>query len=354
MLISSTQKAPKFIYFIGIDVSKNTLDYAVIHEKQQFLFHRQAENTPTAIIAFVSDLKQLPRFKFRQAIFCMEHTGFYCNHLLQVLKKFKAHIVVDNPLHMKRSFGLIRGKNDKTDAIRIAEYAQKNKDHLRMWDHRRPVIAQLANLFTTRSRLLAVSVALKVGIGEQSGFVTKEIQRLSFTVCESSIKAIAADLEKVSAALEQLIESDSQLKRLVSRITSVCGVGLITAIQIIISTNEFQVIKDPKKFASYAGVAPFETSSGLAVRKSKTSAFANKKVKSLLHACAVSAVRYDPEIRAYYQRKTGEDGKPKMSAYNAIRYKLILRIFACVNQDRDYQKKYKREVPSLTAADPVG
>jgi transposase len=72
------------------------------------------------------------------------------------------------------------------------------------------------------------------------------------------------------------------------------------------------------------------------------SQFANKKVKTLLHICAVSALRFDPELKAYFERKTKTEGKPKMAVINAIRYKVVLRIFACLNQDRVYKKGYIR------------
>jgi hypothetical protein len=76
----------------------------------------------------------------------------------------------------------------------------------------------------------------------------------------------------------------------------------------------------------------------------------NKKVKSLLHLCALGALRNVPEIRSYYLRKI-EEGKPAMLVINAIRFKLILRIFACINQDRCYVDR--NELPMLSANNAV-
>ena len=117
---------------------------------------------------------------------------------------------------------------------------------------------------------------------------------------------------------------------------------MVTAVQIVITTNEFRDIKEPKKFACYAGVAPFPMESGGMIKRSRVSQIANKKMKSLLHICAMSAVSKPGEIRDYYKRKTQVEGKPKMSALNAVRNKLISRIFACVIEDRPYTKEYKR------------
>jgi poly(3-hydroxyalkanoate) synthetase len=66
---------------------------------------------------------------------------------------------------------------------------------------------------------------------------------------------------------------------------------------------------------------------------------ANKNIKTLLHMAALVAIQMKGEMREYYNRKVSE-GKNKMSVLNAIRNNLILRIFACVNQNREYEKNY--------------
>ena len=65
------------------------------------------------------------------------------------------------------------------------------------------------------------------------------------------------------------------------------------------------------------------------------SPLANRKMKALLSNCATVAVRYDPELKVYYQRKLKE-GKAKMSALNAVKAKLINRVFATVNRGTKY------------------
>jgi hypothetical protein len=63
-------------------------------------------------------------------------------------------------------------------------------------------------------------------------------------------------------------------------------------------------------------------------------------MKTLLSLGANSAIQHCHEIKLYYQRKLDE-GKNKMSVINAVRNKLISRIFACVIQERNYQKIYQ-------------
>src|SRR6185295_12306252 len=98
----------------------------------------------------------------------------------------------------------------------------------------------------------------------------------SLKLCQNSLNAISSDIATTNAQIDLLVDSDQRLKRLMQIITSVPGVGRITAIQIIISTNEFRDINDPKKFACYAGVAPFVKESGIFKGKGRVSSIANK------------------------------------------------------------------------------
>lgn len=333
--------AKKFTYFIGIDVSKNELDYAVI-QGETFLFHLEGKNSPADILLFVGELKKLPKFTISKALFCMEATGFYCNHLLNNLCKLKANIWLENALQIKKSLGLVRGKNDKDDSVRIAAYAQKNYREAKLWSPGRPVVLELKQLVALRSRMLNLSMAIRTPLKEQTSFVKKTLVKQNKQLCKHSSEAVLADLLKIESRIEMVINADPNLKRLKYLITSVPCVGPVTAVQIICSTNEFTVIRDPKKFACYAGVAPFKTESGVISGRARVSHYANKRIKSLLHICAMNASRHDEELRLYYDRKTKADGKHQMSVINAIRYKLILRVFACVNQNRPYSKNFER------------
>jgi transposase len=334
------KRIKKYTYFIGIDISRNKLDFAVFQEKK-FLFHAEIQNENKEILALVARLKEIPAFRLSQAVFCMENTGFYGNHLLNILAKLKASIVQEHPLKIKKSMGISRGKDDKTDAIRIADYAWKNRTELKLWRPKRAVLEELADLMALRNRLLGVALILKTPQKEKKNFIKTTAHRKTVGICEASIKAITTDLLEIEQEIKSVISTDEYLTRLMQVITSVPFVGFITAINIIICTNEYKDITDPKKFACYAGIAPFPNESGTIVRKYRVSHMANKKMKALLHVCAVGAATRDAELNVYYKRKLDE-GKPKLSVFNAVRYKLVLRVFACLKQDRLFTKHYQR------------
>lgn len=327
-------------FFIGIDVSKNTLDFTVLKDKELLLQYR-GSNDVSGIKLFWDQLRSQKDFHLKQVLFCMEHTGIYNQHLLQELYAKGAAICLQSSVHIKLSAGLQRGKNDKIDSLRIAQYAYKNRHELKLWQPKRQIIEQLKHLTGLRTRLLNAKKQLSTALGELTCFdagSAKDVKQL----CGTSLKALKDDIKKVEDQLDQVIISDAYLKRLFKIITSIKGIGKITAAEMIVCSNEFKDITEPKKFACYAGIAPFEHSSGSSIRqRTRVSHYANKTMKTLLHMSAIVAITYNEELRTYYQRKVAEN-KNKMLVINAVRNKLIWRVFSCVKANREYENNYQR------------
>jgi transposase len=144
----------------------------------------------------------------------------------------------------------------------------------------------------------------------------------------------------VEKKIKTLIKEDDSLKHLFSLVTSVDGVGEVVFCEMVIATNEFKLFNCPRKFACYSGVAPFEHTSGTSIRGgTRVSHLANKQMKKLLHMAALSVVSGKGEMAQYYHRKV-EQGKNKMLVLNAVRNKIIHRVFACVRDNRKYEKIY--------------
>jgi transposase len=333
----------EFEFFIGIDVSKNELDFSV-QQGRNFLFHLEVINEPDAIKALVKEISKLPGYNLASTVFCMEHTGIYSNHLLSCLYKIKANICLESATQIKRSLGNLRGKNDKVDSMRIAAYAYKNRDELRLWAPKREEIEQLAHLSSTRSRLIKAMKMLKTPLKEYGSFVKRKTSKQNIDVCKKALDGIENSLEQVEKAITNIINADPELKRLFTLVTSVVGIGKVTAVQLIVTTNEFKDINNAKSFACYSGIVPYLQESGIFKGKGRISHMANKKVKTLLHMAALVAIQYNDELKHYYERKVNVEKKNKMSVINAIRNKLVQRIFSCVNQNRKYEKNYLRLV----------
>jgi transposase len=329
----------KFKYFIGIDVSKQTLDFTVLKDVDK-IFHLQTENSYAGIKTFIKKLKAIDSLKLEECLFCLEHTGIYNNPLLEYFEKHKCNVCLESAVHIKQSSGLMRGKNDKIDSYRISLYAYRNRDNLKLWQPKREIIKKLKSLAVTRDRLINAKKQLETALKEGEKYTGRPEQKLYENCCKNSIMGLKKDLHFTEKQIKKIILEDERLNELFNIITSVPGIGIVTATEVIVSTNEFKDIKEGKKYACYSGVAPFGYSSGTSIRgKAKVSNMANKHVKKLLHMAALSAIIYNKELKAYYERKVAE-GKNKMAVVNAIRNKLIHRIFSCVRENRKYEETY--------------
>jgi transposase len=119
------------------------------------------------------------------------------------------------------------------------------------------------------------------------------------------------------------------------------GAGEQTSVYLIITTKGFTAFKNWRQFACYSGVVPFEYSSGSSIKeRTKVNHMADKKIKSLLQMYAMTALKYDPQIKEYYNKKKDE-GKNSMLVLNNIRCKLVSGVFAVINRETPYINTYK-------------
>ncbi|WP_231492197.1 transposase [Pedobacter sp. Leaf170] len=335
-----TKQIGKIRYFVGIDVSKLTFNYCLRYGGNNVL-NGKAGNNVESIKEFIATLKEIPEFKLGQAIFGLEVTGVYGLTLMNTLSKMRAKVVVEPAIKIKNSLGIVRGKNDKLDAARITRYLIKNLQELKLWTPRRLIIDELDSLSTMRDRIVKVNSMLNVPLDEDEGFINKQISDNNRKLCAPTISNCQQLMLDIDARIFTTWKNDERCNRLMQIMLSVKGIGSVTALAILIQTNEFKSITTARQFASYCGVAPFEYNSGTSVKRiSRVSSMANKYVKSLLHNCVRSCIGFDPEIKAYYKRRVEVDKKNKMTVMNAIKFKLLCRVFACVRTDRMYEEGY--------------
>jgi transposase len=254
-----------FCYFIGIDIAKDTLDWAV-YTQQGLQLSTHTSNTLAGIKAALAEFKALPDWNPKQAVFCMEHTGIYNAHLLELLYELKLPIWLESSLQIKQAGGMQRGKTDKVDAQRIAQYAYRFRDQMRLWEPPREVMQRLSFLSNTRQRLNQAYNLLAVPVAEQDTFVNRSLQKALKGNVKKSLMALKEEQKSVELQITQLIETDARLKELFDLMVSVPGIGPVIATELLITTNEMQTISDPKKLACHAGVAPFEYRSGSSIR----------------------------------------------------------------------------------------
>ncbi|WP_086478598.1 IS110 family transposase [Arenibacter amylolyticus] len=317
----------------GIDISKDTLDYCGLDkENVQVKFKGVLDNNSRAISNWLEE------FDKNTTVFALEHTGHYGSALISCLSKKGFVLYLITPLDLKKSLGIQRGKSDAKDAYRIAEYAIVKSHKLTPYRLPSKNLRTLKALITARERYVKMSVQVQNSLKANEilnrtldvKMLIKE-ERKHYGFLQKSIKKIDSEMQKI-------IEADHELKRIYKKVTRIIGVGPVIATKCIVETDNFTKFDNPRKFSCHCGLAPFPHQSGSSIRgKTRTHFMRDKTLKAILTKGAISAVQHDPQLKAYYNRKTKE-GKHHMSVINAVANKLVLRIFAVAKREEPFVK----------------
>ena len=191
---------------------------------------------------------------------------------------------------------------------------------------------QLKLLFTEREKVIRALHLLESTM-EASGFIPKEVLQPIKKINAFGIRSLEKMILQLELKIKETISSCETIKKQEELICSIPGVGPQTALYLIIATKGFKAFENCRQLACYAGVAPFEYSSGSSIKgRTKVNHLADKKMKSLLYMCAMNAKKCDKEFSEYYSRKV-EQGKPKMLVLNNISCKILGRVFAVINRE---------------------
>jgi transposase len=322
--------------FIGIDISKETFDVVLLQQGKEPT-HEVFENSVPGCKRFLKWLSKR-NVDSQNCLVCAEHTGMYVNIVAAVLTKNNVPLWLEMSYRIIRSSGIQRGKSDKIDALRIAQYAERHQDQAVLYTPKDAVITKISSLLKLRDKLVRSKASLLRTVNEYKSF-DKEVARILAENQRRTTKAMEKDIAAVDHQIDNLIKSDESYAKLFNQVSSVSGVGKVTALTLICYTNAFTSFENPRQLACYCGVVPFEHTSGKSVKgRPRVHYMANKNLKQLLHMCALSASRNDIELHSYYTRKVSE-GKSKMLVLNNIRNKIVHRICACVREDRIFETR---------------
>jgi len=318
-----------FMQVYGIDLSMEKFDVNFIDAKGKER-NREVKNGVVSISKFLSTVP-------KGVVLCAEHTGAYGDLLVYLCNQTEISIALAPGYTIKHSLGLLRGKDDPLDARRIREYGERFTDKLVFSEYDEECIVELKQLYTLRAQFVKARKAL---LTSDKGRCHLPMQNVSV---HNHIQSVLANLDTEIAAVEEeieaLIKANEELNENYELVKSVKGIGPVIATDLIIKTGNFKNIDTARKAASYAGVCPFPNTSGKMVGKSKTSQFADKKLKSLLYMGAKSAVKHNKEYKLYYQKKQLE-GKPHYLIMNNVSNKMLRTIYSVVKNKTPYSQDY--------------
>lgn len=322
----------KFTQIVGIDISKETFDcnvYNQIHT-EEFL------NNQEGFISFQDKVLSKLHCKKGNILIAFENTGMYSYNIAVYFEGQGYNYVMLPGLELKRTLGIVRGKSDAIDAKHIARYAYEKREVLKPSKLASATILRIKKFLSLRDSLVKSRTRFKTNFSESSKVYGWDEYGEYLQILENQIKHFDEEILKVEQIINDLLESDKELKQQYLLLNSITGIGPQIALYLIAYTNSFTKFKNARKFASYIGVAPFPHQSGTSIHgKMRVSQLAFKKINALFEMGARSAIQHDVEMRAYYQRKVAE-GKEKESVINAVKNKLTLRAFAVIKRGTPY------------------
>lgn len=327
----------QFETVIGIDISKLSLDLALISTEGEVESFK-IENKLLSIKRFFKKLSKT--FDMGQALICAEHTGHYGYPLKKVCLELNLSLWLEGGAEIKQRSGVTRYKNDRVDAIRIADYAKRHLDKAKIQTVEDTTLEAIRSLSSERELFIKERAKYKTQIKDLKGFMDETLYKARSKRLKKQEESLSKAIKEIDQQIKALLESNEKLSEQKAILTSVDGIGEQVALHTIIATEAFTKFDSGRKFACHVGVAPFSFESGTSQRsRRKVSHKANIQLKTLFHMAALSAVKMKGEFRDYFERKVAE-GKNKMTVINAVRAKLINRIFALIRDNRKHDINY--------------
>jgi len=297
---------------IGIDVAKDSLDVFLITGTQQV--HKQFAND---LDGYRHLLAWLRRQRVEQAHACLEATGQYSDGVAEYLHEQSVSVSVVNPARIK-AYGrsrLQRNKTDKADAELIARFCSEQNPAL--WTPPPPRFKELQALVR---RLDDLQINLDQ---EQNRLRSGTHSETVIAGLKAHIAFLKEQVVQVKQAIQEHIDQHPVLKKQQELLTSIPGVGDLTAAKLLGEVRDITDFDDARQLAAYAGLTPRNFFSGSSVRKkSILSKTGNANLRKILYMPAISAKRWNPIIKAFCERLLAT-GHPPMAVIAAAMRKLL-------------------------------
>jgi len=384
------------MYYCGIDVAKRKHAVGLMTEQGQL--HKPVfavDNTRPGLDKLLHELSILDGSVF----IGLEATGHYWLSLYDVLTSQGYQVVVLNPLQVSayRKSGVRKVKNDRTDAVWIADFVRvsnlqtssqdlpvllqlRELSRFRYWlvdqrgDCKRKLLTILdrvfpeyeslfSNVFLQSSRTL-----LKEAVSAQE-FADFDLQQLTEVLSRSSrghfgvdkaeqlqqqarqsigvrfltnaaqleMRCLMNQTELLEAQQDQVEQALAYLMQQIPQyITSIPGIALSTGAAILSEIGDIARFDHEEKLIAYAGIDATVYQSGqFQASETHMSKRGSPYLRHALWQAAFMAIRYDPELQAYYRRKRAE-GKAHGTALGAVCRKLLVRIYVVLKEQRPY------------------
>ena len=333
---------------IGIDISKEKIDASAIDVRNSQLGvvkldYQVFENRPMGFRRMLVWARHLIKgITLEEVMFCCETTGGYDRSLCDYLYAKGLDIWRESSLQIKKSCGLRKGKDDKTDSLIIAEYAMRHMDKAVYYVSPSETVRELKALLLYRRKLEQEKTSKKVRVAELKATAAKS-KSISFILrdAQKSIRVLEKSIKDCEKQILVLYDSDEELKKSYDHLTSIRGIGIVNASAMIAYTNNFKNITTSRKLSSYYGIAPFREQSGTSVnKKAMVKCYSNSMLRAYLTQAAENTIREHGIYHEYY-RRLSERGKCHGIALNNVKNKLLHLSLSLIANDMDYEENHE-------------
>ncbi len=306
--------------YVGIDVAKAYLDLCDTVKKKYMRFSNDRGGIKKCLRYLVGLQPQL---------IVLENTGGYERNLAIALNDKGLAVAVINPRQV-RDFARATGrlaKTDRIDALVLATYAETIQPKPRGVGT--PLNRRMKDLVARRNQLIKIRTA------EKNRCEHSDDKTIARSI-KAIVRTINQQLEKIENELHNLIHENVELQRKMKCLISIPGIAETTAIMLLTEVPELGSL-NRRQVAALIGVAPMNRDSGI-FRGKRMTGGGRSKVRSGLRMPILSARRFNPVIKEYYERLVVK-GKTKAVAITASIRKLITIVNTIIAKNEQWKPK---------------
>lgn len=323
--------------YVGLDVSKGDIEVAATVDAKTVALSRSVRNNASGWQVLVKwTRKHADRLGCEGVHYCLEATGAYSEGVLEYLQEQPDSVVsMINPAQIKAfaQSRLLRTKTDKVDAELISIYAALVK----------PAATEKMPIELKELRSLVRHLEYLI---ERRAQAKNRLEAASNILVAKSIKdAIRHDdeqIEEMEKKIHDHTDKHKGLKDNIELLKTIPGISDTTARVLLCEINmagqEDRI--SAKAQTAHAGLAPKHRQSGTSVKgKPRICKTGNSRLRKCLYLPALSAIRYNPLVKAFYERLVSR-GKPKMVAVIASMRKLIVLAIGVLNNGLPFDQNW--------------
>lgn len=306
----------KVVNYVGVDVSKQTLDVAIPQVDGLYL-HKKIRN---AHLGFEKILPLLPV----DCCVVMEATSSYYMPFAYFLHKHDISVSIVNPLAVNHfsKMRMSRAKTDKKDAAIIADFGKVNTP--RLWSPKASHLLVLQQMHAIIDNLIKIRTSLS---NQKEAFLSSGQMPVEVSVIlDKNIANIDSEIKQVELRMDAIGEEHHA--ELLANLRTIPSIGKRTALMLLIITEGFTKFETAKELVSYVGLCPRLYESGSSIKgKARICKMGMGRMRQLLYLCSMSAIKINVTCKSMYERlkQRGKNGK---LALVAVASKLLRQTFA--------------------------